>query len=128
MQRDEIFEKVKEVLVEALAVDDDEVTSEATIFGDLGAESIDMLDIGFQLEQAFGFKIEQGEMFPEGVTTDPEMVQDGKVTQAGLDMLRERAPHIQLAVLEADPRLERVRDIFTVDALVTFVEQKLAAA
>ena len=128
MQRDEIFNKVKEVLVEALAVDDDEVTSEATIFGDPGAESIDMLDIGFQLEQAFGFKIEQGEMFPEGVTTDPEMVQDGKVTQAGLDMLRERAPHIQLAVLEADPRLERVRDIFTVDALVTFVEQKLAAA
>jgi len=128
MQRDEIFEKVKEVLVEALAVDEDEVSSQATIFGDLGAESIDMLDIGFQLEQAFGFKIEQGEMFPEGVTTDPEMVQDGKVTQAGLDMLRERAPHIQLAMLEADPRLERVRDIFTVDALVTFVEQKLAAA
>lgn len=128
MQRDEIFEKVKEVLVEALAVDDDEVTNAATIFGDLGAESIDMLDIGFQLEQAFGFKIEQGEMFPEGVTTDPEMVQDGRVTDAGLAMLRERAPHIQLAILEADPRLEKVRDIFTVDALVTFVERKLAAS
>lgn len=128
MQRDEIFEKVRDVLVEALAVDEDEVTPEATIFGDLGAESIDMLDIGFQLEQAFGFKIEQGEMFPEGVTTDPEMVQDGKVTDAGLAMLRERAPHIKLAALEADPRLEKVRDIFTVDALVTFVERKLAAA
>lgn len=128
MQRDEIFEKVKEVLVEALAVDDDEVTPEATIFGDLGAESIDMLDIGFQLEQAFGFKIEQGEMFPEGVTTDPEMVKDGMVTDAGLAMLRERAPHIKLAILEADPRLEKVRDIFTVDALVTFVERKLSAS
>ena len=128
MQRDEIFEKVQGVLVEALAVDEDEVTPEATIFGDLGAESIDMLDIGFQLEQAFGVKIEQGEMFPEGVTSDPEMVQDGKVTPAGIAVLRERAPHIELSALEADPRLEKVRDIFTVDALVTFCERKLNAA
>ncbi|USN98947.1 MAG: acyl carrier protein [Phycisphaeraceae bacterium] len=128
MQRDEIFEKVKGVLVEALAVDDDEVTPDATIFNDLGAESIDMLDIGFQLEQAFGFKIEQGEMFPEGVTSDPEMVADGKVTDKGIAMLKERAPHIKVAALEADPRLEKVRDIFTVDALVTFVENKLNAA
>jgi acyl carrier protein len=127
MQRDEIFEKVRDVLVEALAVDEDEVTTGATIFGDLGAESIDMLDIGFQLEQAFGFKIEQGEMFPEGVTSDPEMVQDGTVTPAGIAMLKERAPHINTAVLEADPRLEKVREIFTVEALVTFVERKLAA-
>jgi len=128
MQRDEIFEKVKGVLVEALALDDDEVTPEATVFGDLGAESIDMLDIGFQLEQAFGFKIEQGEMFPEGVTTDPEMVADGKVTDKGIAMLKERAPHIDASALEADPRLEKVRDIFTVDALVTFVGNKLNAA
>lgn len=128
MQRDEIFEKVKDVLVEALAVDEDEVMSGATIFNDLGAESIDMLDIGFQLEQAFGFKIEQGEMFPEGVASDPELMQDGMVTAKGLEMLRERAPHIDLAELEKDPRLEKVREIFTVDALVTFVENKLGQA
>lgn len=127
MQRDEIFEKVQSVLVEALALDDDEVTPSATIFNDLGAESIDMLDIGFQLEQAFGFKIGQGEMFPEGVTTNPEMVANGKVTEKGIAMLRDRAPHINVAILEADPRLEKVRDIFTVDALVTFVENKLRA-
>ncbi len=128
MQHDEIYEKVKSVLVEALAVDDDEVTPEATVFGDLGAESIDMLDIGFQLEQAFGFKIEQGEMFPEGVTNDPDFVQDGKITDKGLAVLRERAPHIDLAALEADPRLEMVREVFTVEALTAFVQNKLAAA
>jgi len=128
MQHDEIYEKVKSVLVEALAVDDDEVTPEATVFGDLGAESIDMLDIGFQLEQAFGFKIEQGEMFPDGVTNDPDFVQDGKITDKGLAVLRERAPHIDLAALEADPRLEKVREVFTVAALSAFVQNKLAAA
>ncbi len=127
MTRDEIFEKVREVLVEALGVDDDEVSAEASLAADLGAESIDFLDIVFQLEQAFGFKIEQGELFPENVTQDPDFVQDGKVTEKGLAMLRERLPHIDFAALEADPQITRVAQVFTVDALVNFCERKLAA-
>ena len=128
MNRDEIFENVRDVVVEALAVDEDEVTPEATIFNDLGAESIDILDISFQLEQQFGFKIEQGEMFPEGALNDSEIVADGKVTPKGLEMLRERAPHIDVSSLENDPSIERIREVFTVDTLVRFVEQKLARA
>ncbi|MEL6329313.1 MAG: acyl carrier protein [Planctomycetota bacterium] len=126
MTREEIFEKVQGVVVEALAVDEDEVTPEATIFGDLGAESIDMLDIQFQLEQAFGFKIEQGEMFPDGVMQDEQYVADGKVTDKGLAELRDKAPHIDLSAIEADPKIERIREIFTVETVVRFVEHKLA--
>ncbi len=77
MTRDEIFDKVREVLVDALGVDDDEVTAQATLVNDLEAESIDFLDIAFKLEQAFGFKIAQGELFPEGVQQNPEYVQAG---------------------------------------------------
>lgn len=127
MTRDEIFEKVREVLVEALGVDDDEVSADASLAADLGAESIDFLDIVFQLEQAFGFKIEQGELFPENVTQDPDFVQEGMVTEKGLAMLRERLPHIDFAALEADPQISRVAQVFTVDALVNFCERKLAA-
>ncbi|MDQ7012291.1 MAG: acyl carrier protein [Planctomycetota bacterium] len=127
MTRNEIFEKVREVLVEALGVDDDEVSADASLAADLGAESIDFLDIVFQLEQAFGFKIEQGELFPENVTQDPDFVQDGMVTEKGLTMLRERLPHIDFAALEADPQITRVAQVFTVDALVNFCERKLAA-
>ncbi|QKK09568.1 MAG: acyl carrier protein [Planctomycetota bacterium] len=127
MNRDEIFEKVREVLVEALGVDDDEVTPEASLAADLGAESIDFLDIVFQLEQAFGFKIEQGELFPENVTQDPEFVKDGLVTEKGLAMLRERLPHIDFSKLDDDPQITRVAQVFTVDALVNFCERKLAA-
>ena len=50
--RDEIFDKIKEVLENALGVDPEEVTMDATLIGDLGAESIDFLDISFKLEQA----------------------------------------------------------------------------
>ncbi|RMH25204.1 MAG: acyl carrier protein [Planctomycetota bacterium] len=128
MERSEIFDKVKEVLVDALAVDEDEVTPEATLIGDLGAESIDILDISFQLEKAFGFKIAQGELFPEGVAQDPQYVQDGKVTANGLALLRERLPHFDFSAIESDPSVANIRQIFTVDALVNFCEQKLQAA
>ena len=124
--RDEIFEKVKQTLVDALSVDDDEVTETATLTGDLGAESIDFLDIVFRLEQAFGFKIGQGELFPENVSQNPEYVKDGKVTPKGLETLRARMPHVSFADFEKDPQLAKIGRIFTVSALVTFVENKLA--
>ena len=55
--KEEVFEKVREALVDALGVDDDEVTGEATMVGDLGAESIDFLDIVFAIDKEFGIKI-----------------------------------------------------------------------
>ncbi len=125
MTRDEIFEKVQETLVDALGVDDDEVTPEAVLTKDLEAESIDFLDIVFKLEQAFGFKIEQGELFPDNVAQDPEYVQDGKVTAKGIATLKERLPHVDFTEFENDPQVSKVGDIFTVDALVNFVERKL---
>ncbi|MEM7622796.1 MAG: phosphopantetheine-binding protein [Planctomycetota bacterium] len=128
MDRDEIYTKVQDVLVEALSVDEDEVSPTATVFGDLGAESIDVLDIKFQLEQTFGFKIADGEMFPEGVMQDPAYVQDGRVTDEGLTVLSERMPHFDFSSLQDDPKVERVREIFTVETLVRFVQGKLAAA
>jgi acyl carrier protein len=128
MTRDEIFEKVKEVLMDALVVDDDEVTPDAVLTTDLGAESIDFLDIVFKIEQAFNVKIGQGELFPDNVAQDPEFVQDGKVTDKGLDTLKQRLPHADFSKLEGDRRVEKVAEIFTVNAIVRFVEKKLQAA
>ncbi len=127
MTRDEIFAKVRDVLVDALAVDDDEVTPEASLTRDLGAESIDFLDIVFKLEQSFGFKIGQGELFPENVAQDPRYVRDGKVTPEGLAALQARLPHVDFSRFAADPQLKKVAEVFTVDTLVNFVERKLAA-
>jgi len=125
MTRDEIFSKVRDVLVDALAVDEDEVTPEARLRADLGAESIDYLDIGFKLEQAFGFKIAQGELFPDGAMQDSKYVRDGRVTPDGLAALKARLPHVNFSKFEADPQIAKVEEVFTVDTLVTFVHQKL---
>jgi len=125
MTHDEVFEKVQEVLVDALGVDDDEVTSEATLVGDLGAESIDFLDIVFRLEKAFDIKIDQSELFPDKVLTDPNYVQDGKITDTGMQELRKRLPHADLSKIEESRAVDDVSDAFTVEAVTKFIEAKV---
>ncbi|MBX3450982.1 MAG: acyl carrier protein [Planctomycetaceae bacterium] len=126
--RDEIFEKVRETLVDALGVDDDEVTPEATLNGDLGAESIDFLDIVFRLEKNFSVKIPRGELFPENFdAADTSLVANGVVTDAGLAELRNRMPHADIDKFAADPKVENIQELFTVNMIVNFMEKKLAA-
>jgi len=123
--REEIFEKIRTALVDALGVDDDEVTPEATLVGDLGAESIDFLDIVFRLEKAFDIKIPRGELFPEDVLTNPEYVQDGKVTEKGLEELRKRIPFINLDEFEQNPVVQDFGNLLTVGDMCRFIETKV---
>jgi len=126
--KEEIFSKVQEALVDALGVEDDEVTPEATLQGDLDAESIDFLDIVFRLEKAFDIKIERGELFPEDILTSTEYVDDGKVNSAGITKLKERMPFADLSKFERDPVVQKLGQQLTVQDMCNFVEHKLAAA
>lgn len=125
--RDEILAKVTETLVDALGVDDDEVETGATLVDDLGAESIDFLDIVFRLEKNFGVKIPRGELFPEGLASDASLVTDGKVNEAGIAALREKMPHADVDTFAGDPKVENIQSMFTVDMIINFIEKKLAA-
>ncbi len=129
LSRDEILEHVREVMVDALGVDDDEVTPEATLMGDLAAESIDFLDIVFRLEKAFGIKIPREELFPaENLMNNSEFIQNGKMTEKGLAELRDKMPHTDLSEFEKDPDINKMADLFTVNAIVNYVENKLNIA
>jgi acyl carrier protein len=126
MNRDEIFNQVKDVLVDALGLDDDDVTENATLMGDLGAESIDFLDIVFRLEKAFSIKVPREELFPaEAVMSNPEYVSGGKVTAKGLAELKSKMPHTDFSQFEKNPDVNKIADLFTVSAIVNFVEGKL---
>ena len=128
MTRDEIFQKVAATLVEALNVDEDQVTPTSTLQGDLGAESIDFLDIVFRLEREFGIKIPWNELFPESIFQgDPDFVKDGKVTPKGLAELRAKMPYADLTAFEQNPTLEGISDLFTVNLIVSYIESKLAS-
>jgi acyl carrier protein len=124
--RDEIFEKVRAALVDALGVDEEDVTPEATMVGDLGAESIDFLDIVFRLEKAFSIKIPRGELFPEDVLSSSEFVADGKVNAAGLAELKSRMPFADLTKFEANPSVQNFANTLTVEDMVRYVESKVA--
>ena len=123
---EEIYGKVTQVLVESLNVDEGDVTPTATLQGDLGAESIDFLDIVFRLEREFGIRIPRGELFPESVFQgDPDFVRDGQVTEQGMGELHSRMPYADLSAFDQDRRLTAVPDLFTVGLVVRYVEWKL---
>ena len=126
MSRDEIFNQVRDVLVDALGLDDDQVREDATLMGELGAESIDFLDIVFRLEKAFNIKVPREELFPaDAVLNNPEYVSGGKVTDKGLAELKSKMPHTDFAAFEQDPDVNKLADLFTVAAVVNFIEGKL---
>ena len=126
--KDEVFEKVREALVDALGVDDDEVTPEATMVGDLGAESIDFLDIVFKLEKGFDIQIPRDELFPDDILTNAEFVQDGKVTPDGLVKLKDRMPFADLSKFEQNPLVQDFGNLLTVQYLCNYVSSKVGAA
>jgi acyl carrier protein len=124
--KEEVFEGVKNALVEALAVDEDEVTPSATLVGDLGAESIDLLDIVFRLEKTFEIKIDRGELVPDDIVNDTQekYVKDGKLTTLGLAEIKKRMPHADLSAFETNPMVQNLTTVLTVQDMCYIVEQK----
>src|SRR5436309_1188479 len=127
--QEEIYTKVSATLVEALNVDEEEIKPTSTLQGDLGAESIDFLDIVFRLEREFAVKIPRGELFPESIFQgDPEFVQNGHVTDKGLTELRTRMPFADLSKFEQNPEVSSISDLFTVEMITRYIEGKLGAS
>ena len=124
--QDEIYSKVSATLVEALNVDEEDIKPTSTLQGDLGAESIDFLDIVFRLEREFGIKIPRGELFPESIFQgDPDLVQNGRVTDKGMAELRTKMPFADLSQFEKNPELSNLSDLFTVKLIARYIEGKL---
>ncbi|HQM53062.1 MAG TPA: acyl carrier protein, partial [bacterium] len=115
VDKSQVYGKIKECLVEALGVEEAEIVPGARIMDDLGAESIDFLDIVFRLEKAFGIKIPRGGLFPENILSNDQFVKDGKVTARGIEELRKRMPCANLASFEKDPRVSNFSNLFTVE-------------
>ena len=122
---EEIYEKVKESLIDALALDDDEVTPGATMVGDLGAESIDFLDIVFRLEKGFGIEIPRAELFPEDILQSADFVEDGKVTADGISELKKRMPFVDFSRFEENPAVQDFGQLLTVQDLCRYIESKI---
>ena len=125
--KEEVFSKVRGALMEALGVDEEEVMAKARLVGDLGAESIDFLDIVFRLEKAFDIKIPRGELFPEDILTNAQYVENGRVTPEGLNQLESRMPFADLSAFRDNPLVQDFGNLLTVQDMCRYVEGKIGA-
>lgn len=123
---DEIFTKLQDTLAGALGIGKEEITPEASLVRDLGAESIDFIDILFRLEKAFDIKIPSGELFPGNILNDDRYVSQGKVTPDGIDELRQKLPYLDIETFSKDPQISSLPDFFTVSMIMRYLEDRLA--
>lgn len=121
----ELFTKVQQTLAGALGVDESEITPEASLKRDLGAESIDFIDIVFRLEKAFDLKIPAGDLFPNHLLNDERFVKEGIVTAEGLAELRTKLPYLELEEFTKDPQITKLADCFTVKMLLRYLNDRL---
>lgn len=123
---DEIFKKVCETLSAALGIEPEEIQMDSSLVRDLGAESIDFIDVIFRLEKTFDLKIPSGELFPAHLMSDERFVQNGKVTPAGLQELRAKVPYLDVDGFSKDPQVVKMGDFFTVQMIVSYLRDRLA--
>ena len=122
----ETHARVTKVLVHALGVEEDDVKPSATLQGDLGAESIDFLDITFRLEREFGIKIPRDELFPDDASRDGlAFTRDDLLPDESLAASHSHMPCADSSILELDRRSNRGDVLFTVELLTNYIEWKL---
>ena len=122
--REDIYGKIKTCLVDVLGVDEEEVEESSELIEDLGAESIDFVDIIFRLEKSFGIQIPRGELFPQDFFSNKDYVADGKFTEAGVSTFRQDYPFIDLKFAGDDIKVTELSKLYTVKMLVTYVDHK----
>ena len=125
----EVAQRVRELVADALARDFSEVSIDSVLMSDLGAESLDFLDIVFKLEHEFHIQITRGEMerAARGEMSDEEFAPGGVVSEQGLARLRELMPE---AAARIHPGLRPIQilSLFSVQTFVNLVRAKMGAA
>jgi acyl carrier protein len=122
---------VREAVCEALALEPDEVTPDATLTDELGAESIDLLDVLFRIERSTGVKIHAADLADhiQGGIPDDEFSDEAEiVTATGLAHLAAIMPQVDIEPLVGELEAQRVIDLFTVQNLTDLVAQRAALA
>jgi acyl carrier protein len=124
----QIIEKVKDSIAKALQIEASDIEASSTLIGDLGAESIDFLDIVFRLEKSFDIKIPRDDLFPEKVLTDQQYVKEGRITAEGIALVKEKLPTVSLSEFEKDPLVAKLPNLFTVKMIIDYISRRLQPA
>jgi len=127
-----IFPKVADAMVDALGCDKEKVKLDASLIGDLGAESIDFLDIIFRLERAFKVKIPRGKIVEEarGQLSESEFEKGGVVTEAGVARLKSFLSEVPPERFKTPLKSAEIPKLFTTETFCKMVirQQRATAA
>ncbi len=126
MDQKQILDKVSEILTNALGVEAAEITPAASLTRDLGAESIDFIDIVFRLEKAFDIKIPAGDLFPGNILNNEQFVVAGAVTDAGLGELKKKLPYLRVDDFSKNPKVTELANFFDVQMILDYLRDRLA--
>jgi acyl carrier protein len=131
MENKQIFDIVVNALSETLGVEMDEVTADATLLGDLGAESLDLLDVLFRIQRKLEIKLSMKditEMIQGGIPDEEFGAENGLISDKGLDQLKKSLPQINIEELRGKFEAERVLTLFTVNNLTHLVIERMSTA
>ncbi|GAA4725739.1 acyl carrier protein [Brevibacillus fulvus] len=129
MTQEQVYELIKGALVEAIGVDEEEIGPEKTLLGDLGAESLDLLDVLFRISRKTGVKVTMDDITAmiQGEVPDEDFeTADGLLSDKGLEQLKRSLPQIDVESLRGKFEADRVLTLFTVDNLTNLVVQSIS--
>lgn len=122
-----VYPKVREIIAEVLVIDEDEIALNSRLIADLGAESIDFLDLVFKLEKEFKIKIPRGQLEKNarGTLSEDEFEKGGVLTEQGLQALKNYLSEIPADQFKANMKVNEIPMLFTVE---TFCKLIVAAS
>lgn len=120
---DAVFPKVADTIADALGCDLEEVKRDASLINDLGAESIDFLDLVFRLERAFKIKIPRGKIVEDsrGTLSEAEFEQKGLVTDRGLSQLKAFLSEVPADRFRTPLKVAEIPRLFTAETFCKLV-------
>lgn len=123
MNIDDIYPKVKSIIADVLVIDEADISLTSRLVADLGAESIDFLDLVFQLEKEFKIKIPRGQLEKNarGDLKDYEFEQGGVLTQAGLDTLKKYLSEVPEEFFKENLKVNEIPLLFTVETFCKLI-------
>ena len=124
-----IYPKVREIIADVLVIDEDKISLSSRLIGDLGAESIDFLDLVFQLEKGFGIKIPRGQLEKNarGALAEQDFEQNGVLTAQGLQALKAYLTEVPEASFKDALKVNEIPMLFTVETFCKLVASALHA-
>jgi len=125
-----IFPKVAEIMADALGCEVAEVKPDASLIKDLGAESIDFLDIVFRLERGFKVKIPRGKIVEDarGSLSEADFEKGGVVTDAGVARLKDFLSEVPPDRFPSPLKVAEIPKLFTVETFCKMVIRQQRAA